>query len=409
MKILILTQYYKPEPLPKAAELAESLSQRGHEITIITGFPNYPSGNVYPGYALRPWSITPDGKIRVVRLPLYPDHSKSALRRMLNYGSFAATASFLGPLFSGAADVMFVFHPPLTIGISAFVISRLRRVPFVYGLGDLWPEAIVASGMIRNPRTIDLLERMERFVYTRAAAVAVVTPAMVDHLVHKGVPREKLHVISDWADEQVYRPLPRDPELAARLGLAGKFNVMFAGQVGIVQKLDTVVRAAELLRHLEQVQFVIVGDGVERSRLIGEAAARGLTNLKFFGLMPSGEMPALYALADVLLVHLSDDPIFRLSIPAKVYAYLACERPILMAVDGIAGELVRMADAGLTCRPEDPVALAETAMTFFHMTLHAREEMGRRGREAFLRDYSRTAVVTKCEALLKDVAGRERM
>jgi colanic acid biosynthesis glycosyl transferase WcaI len=406
MRVAILSQYYAPEPLPKAQEMAEGLRDLGHEVTVITGYPNYPSGRLYPGFRIRPWAVEAIHGIRVVRLALYPDHSRSGIRRIANYCSFALAASLAGPFLCGTPDVMFVFHPPLTIGIAAWVISQVRRVPFVYGVADLWPDAIMAAGMLTSRPAIALLERLERFVYARASAVAVVSPGMVDHLVREGVRPRKLHVITDWADERVYGPVPRDAALAERLGMRGKFNVVFGGQLGILQRLDVVLEAAELLRPHPDVQFVIAGDGVERARLERETAVRHLGNVRFTGRLAAAEMPAVYALADALLVHLSSQPIFRMSIPAKTYAYLACGKPILMAMNGDAAELIRSSGAGLTCPPEDPAALADAVLTLLHMPPVAREELGRRARETFLAQYARSAVLRRCEALLTSVAAR---
>ena len=404
MRILILSQYYAPEPLPKAQELAEGLLALGHTVTVLTGFPNYPHGSLYPGYRIKPWSTGEINGVRVIRLALYPDHSKSNLRRIANYASFASAASVLGTLLCGRADVMFVFHPPLTVGVAAWVISRLRGIPFVYGVADLWPEAIVASGTIGNRLVVRVLERLAKFIYARATVVAVVTPGMAEYLAHKNVAREKLHVIRDWADERLYIPRPRDAALAARLGTADKFNVVFGGYVGIAQRLDIVLDAADILKSHDRIQFLIVGDGVERVRLEREAAARGLANVRFVGSIPSAEMPRVYALADVLLVHLSAQPIFTLSVPSKVYAYMACARPVLMAVLGDAADVIRYGGAGLTCPPEDAAAMADAVLTFFRMPAAEREEFGRNARGCFLKEYSRSVILQKCVALLESVA-----
>lgn len=406
MRVVILTQYYKPEPLPEAHELAEGLRSRGHFVTVITGFPNYPAGRVFDGYRIRPWTRETIEDVTVIRLALYPDHSTSVLRRILNYASFAVMASIAGPAFCREGDVMFVFHPPLTIGVAAYAIATACRIPYVYGVADLWPEAIVASGMLRRSVLVRLLERLERFVYRHAAAVAPVTPAMVDHIAGKGVPRHKLHVLPFWADERIYYPVPPDPILTERLGLAGSFNVVFAGQLGLVQRLGTVIEAAELLRGQNEIQFAIVGDGVDRDRLVQEATARGLTNIRFIPRVPPREMRQIYALADVLLVHLSADPVFRMSVPAKIYSYMACEKPILAAMDGAAAELIQKAGAGLACKPEDPSALASAIAQFYATPLWQRKEMGRRARDAFLHYYSRAVVLARCEELLMNIARR---
>ena len=219
MRIIILSQYYAPEPIPKPHELAHGLRDRGHRVTVVTGFPNYPIGKLYPGYALRPWSVTIANGVRVVRLPLFPDHSASTRRRIVNYTSFGLSGALLGPWLCGAADVLYVWHPPLTIGLAALAISLARRVPFVYAVHDLWPEMAVAAGMLKEGPVVRMLERFERFVYRRAAVVGVVSPAFVDHLAAKGVPREKMEVLTDWVDDSLYRPVPADPQLAEQLGI----------------------------------------------------------------------------------------------------------------------------------------------------------------------------------------------
>ncbi len=409
MKILILTQYYDPEPLPKLGELARGLHERGHEVTVVTGFPNYPQGTLYEGYAIRPWSVENDRGVRVVRLPLYPDHSRSSARRMVNYGSFALSASVLGPALCGGADVMYVWHPPLTIGAAALAIGMARRVPFVYAVHDLWPEMAVAAGMLRDGALTRMLDRFGRFVYRRAAVVGVVSPGFVDHLVVKGVPREKIEVLTDWVDETLYRPVPPDQDLAERLGTAGRFNVVFGGQLGVAQHLDTVLDAARaLLASRPEVQLLLVGDGVERSRLERRAADMGLTNVRFAGRFPAAEMPAVYALADVLLIHLKADPAFRMSIPGKTYPYMACGKPVLAAVEGVTAEIIREGDAGLTCPPEDPGAMAAAIVRLLDMTAEERARMGSSARRTALAKYARSVVLDEHERVLTAVGSGPR-
>ena len=400
MKILILTQFYDPEPLPKLHELAHGLHERGHEVTVITGFPNYPYGKLYPGYAMRPWSIDTADGVRVVRLPLYPDHSRSTVRRMANYGSFALSASVLGPWLCGAADVMYVWDPPLTIGMAALAIGMARRVPFVYAVHDLWPEMPLAAGMLEDGAVVRMLERFGRFVYRRAAVVGVVSPAFVDHLAAKGVPREKIEVLTDWVDEALYRPVPADPSLAARLGTTGRFNVVFGGQLGVAQHLETVLDAARLLESRPEVQLLLVGDGVEQARLERRAADMGLGNVRFTGRFPAAEMPAVYALADVLLIHLQADPAFRMSIPGKTYPYMACGKPVLAAVAGVTADIIRDATAGLTCPPEDAEAMAEAVVRLLEMPAEERVRMGESARRAAVAKYARGVVLDEHERVL---------
>jgi glycosyltransferase involved in cell wall biosynthesis len=408
MRVLTLSQWYIPEPETKVHLLGRDLTACGHQVTAITGFPNYPAGKLYPGYRIhwRQWEQR-DG-VRVLRLPLYPDHSRSALKRALNYLSFAASASLLGPLLSGPADVMWVYHPPLTVGIPAWWIGLLRRVPFVYEVQDLWPETLAATGMVLPAWAVPWISRLAQFIYRHAAAIAVISPGFKRNLISKGVPAEKIHVIPNWADEEIYRPVPRDETLAAEHGLAGRFNVMYGGNLGAAQAMDNVLEAAVRLRDLPKVQFVLIGDGVDEVRLCEIAQERGLDNVRFIGRQPAERMPYFFALADALLVHLKRDPLFEITIPSKTIAYLACGRPILSCVAGDAAEVVQSAGAGLVCPPEDPAALAQAVRDLYAMSADQREAMGHSGRHAFLANYTRAVLVDRYEALLRDVAEKGR-
>ena len=404
MRILVLSQYYAPEPIPKPHELAVGLAERGHQVVSITTFPNYPFGSLYADYPLRPWRWETMDGVRVLRLPIIPDHSRSSIRRILNYSSFMAATSVLGPLGSGPIDVMYVWHPPLTIGLSAWIIGLMRHSPFVYGVHDIWPEAAVATGMIRSRTIVKVLSRLEGFVYRRASAIGVVSPGFKRNLMGKGVPPDKVHVLTDWANEDIYRPVPPDAALAEETGMAGRFNVLFGGNIGLAQALDTVIETAQRLSHIPDIQFVFVGGGVDVARLEALTREKGLANVRFLGRQPAEKMPYLYALADVLLAHFKRDPLFEISVPGKVFAYLACQRPVLMASEGDAADLVKAAGAGLACGAEDPDALARAVLEFYRMSPESRAELGVAGRRAFLQQYSRNVLVQRHEELLLQVA-----
>jgi len=408
MRVLLLSQWYAPEPEIKVHLLAKGLVLRGHQVTSITGFPNYPQGRVYPGYRqrFRQWEEM-DG-VRVLRLPLYPSHDQSAVRRSLNYLSFAASASLFGPVLCGLVDVMWVYHPPLTVGLSAWWIGLLRRVPFVYEIQDMWPETLIVSGMMDDSVAIGWLEKLAQFVYRRAAAITVISPGFKRNLVGKGVPADKIYVTPNWADEEVYRPVSRDDALAAKHGLAGRFNVVYGGNIGAAQGLHNVIEAASLLLDIPEVQFVFIGDGVEQEALQQMVQERGLDNVRFLGRQPIREMPRFFALADALLVHLKRAPLFEITIPSKTLAYLACGRPILGVVSGDPADVIRNAGAGIISPQENPAALAQTVRSLYAMPSAERETMGQAGRRAFLANYTRRVLVDRYEALLKDVAYRSQ-
>lgn len=406
MKILLLSQYYAPEPNIKTPLLAQDLAARGHQVTVLTGFPNYPQGRIYPGYRQRLWQEEWQGQVRVVRLPLYADHSRAAVRRVLNYASFAVSAALLGPALCGPADVMWVYHPPLTIGFPAWVIGLLRRLPFVYEIQDMWPETLAATGMVTASQITAVTAALARRLYNQAACITVISPGFKHNLLAKGVPADKIQVIPNWADEDVFRPLPRDEALAAAHGMSGRFNVVYGGNLGAAQALENVLTAAELLRSQPDIQIVLIGDGLAAAELQQQAAARGLGNLRFIGQQPAERMAHFFALADALLVHLKRDPLFEITIPSKTLAYLACGRPIVAAVAGDAAEVVRAAGAGVVCAPEDPAALARTIRALAALPPAERERMGASGRAAFLAGYTRAVLVDQYERLFERIARR---
>ncbi len=405
MRILILTQWYPPEPAVLLQELAQTLQQFGHTVEVLTGFPNYPTGTVYPGYKVRWRQREMLADVPVVRVPLFPEHSRSGVGRALNYISFAASAALFGLCLANRPDVIFVYHPPLTVGFPAWFLSRLWGVPFVYQVQDMWPETLAATGMLNNIQALRLVGAAARWIYRRADAILVISEGFRRNLLQKGVTEGKIRVIPNWADTEVYTPEAPDRALAERLGLADRFNVMFAGNLGEAQGLDTVVAAAQILREDRTLQFVLVGDGVALESLKRQVSEKQLNNVRFLGRFPTSEMSALYALADVLLVHLRNNPLFHITIPHKILAYMASGKPVLAALTGDAAAVIERAGAGVSCPPEDPNALVDGIRRLRSLSAEARAEMGRRGRLATENEYGRVRLVKQIEATLLAAAG----
>lgn len=379
LRILFLTQWFQPEPLMKGLPFAQALAAQGHIVEVLTGFPNYPGGKVYAGYRVRLWQREEMRGIRVNRVVLYPSHDTSGLRRMLNYLSFALSCLLLGPWLVGKADVIYVYNL-VTLGPAAFWLRFLFGAKVLLDVQDLWPESVTNSGMLPGGAANRLLAAICNGVYRRADWLAVLSPGFKAVLSQRSVPPERIEVIYNWCDEVAQRPSPRDEALAESLGLNGRFNILFAGTMGVMQGLDTVLEAAQHCQQtVPQAQFVFVGGGVDRPRLQAEAARLGLSNVRFLPRQEPEAMGPLYALADALLVHLKDDPLFRITIPSKTQAYLYMGRPIIMAMQGDAAELVRQAGAGLLCPPESPEALATAVAQLAALPLEAREQMGRNG------------------------------
>jgi len=404
MRILLLTQWFEPEPTFKGLLFARELAARGHEVEVLTGFPNYPGGKLYPGYKIRPWRREEIDGISVVRVALYPSHNKSAIGRVLNYASFAVSAALLGAVLVRKPDLIYVYHPPATIALAAMTIGFARRAPFVYDIQDLWPDTLAVTGMLSNKAALALVGGWCNFLYRRARRLVVLSPGFRRQLMERGVPEDKIDVIYNWCADAAAPSAPPDPELASRLGLSGRFNVMFAGTMGVAQSLDSVLAAAALCQQTHpHVQFVFVGGGVDRERLEKKASDDGLNNVRFLARQPISAMAAVMELADVLLAHLKDDPLFAITIPSKTQAYMAAGKPILMAVRGNAADLVIQSGGGFVCEPENPASIAEAVARFAEMTPEQRRGMGENGRNFYQERLSLKAGAAKFETLFTEV------
>jgi glycosyltransferase involved in cell wall biosynthesis len=409
MRILMLSQFFDPEPAVKGLAFARELARRGHDVEVLTGFPNYPGGKLYPGYRLRPWRRETLDGVTVHRVALYPSHDRSAVRRIANYASFALSASVVGPLVVRKPDVAYVYHPPAPVGLPAMVLRALQGCPLVYDIQDLWPDTVASSQMVKGRWILKALDRWCRLVYRRVDRIVVLSPGFQETLIERGVAAEKIDVIYNWADEASLRACPRDEALAQQLGMAGRFNVVFAGTMGIVQALDAVLEAAGICAAtVPDAQFVFVGGGVDKQRLEKRAAELRLPNTRFLPRQPLQTVGGVLALADVLLVHLKDDPLFRITIPSKTQAYLAMGRPVLMAAAGDAADLVERSGGGVTCPPEDPPALADAVRRLRAMEPSQREAMGDRGRQFYDGQLSLRSGVEKFERVFEDALGGRR-
>ncbi|GHG05378.1 hypothetical protein GCM10017783_17430 [Deinococcus piscis] len=374
MRILIISQWFDPEPTFKGVLFARELQRLGHEVEVLTGFPNYPGGKVYPGYRVRPWQREVVSGVPVLRVPLYPSHDGSGVKRAANYLSYAASAT-LGALLMRRPDVAYVYHPPATVALPAVVLRALKGVPFVYDIQDLWPDTLAATGMMENAAVLRGVSRAMDMVYRQAAHIAVLSPGFRQRLAERGVPEHKISVIPNWTNEDKTDLTPPTPERARELGFADKFNVVFAGNMGKAQALDTVLDAAQELRD-ENTRFVMIGGGVEQDRLQARARELNLPNVEFLPRRPPSEIGEILALADALLVHLKDDPLFAITIPGKTQANLRAGKPLLMGVRGDAAQMVKDAGAGVTFTPQDSQALAAAVRELMGLSAQQRAEMG---------------------------------
>ena len=382
IRVLLLTQWFDPEPTFKGMVFARELVRQGFEVEVLTGFPNYPGGKVYPGYRIKLLQREVIDGVQVTRVPLYPNHDQSAIKRVLNYASFAASSLVYGLFMARRADVIYAYHPPLTVGITASLIRLLRRIPVVYDIQDMWPDTLRATGMLNNVRALNAVEAVCQFVYRRVDQIVVLSPGFKRLLMQRGVPETKVKVIYNWADE-VALAAPQG-QLPASFPSADQFRIIFAGNMGKAQALDAVLDAAILLQARgSRVCFVMLGGGVEVNRLKLRTVDLKLHNVVFLPPVPMAEVGTYLHAADALLVHLRKDPLFEITIPSKTQAYMAVGKPLLMAVDGDAADLVLQSGGGVVAESENAEALAGAAEGLASMSSEQLLAMGQRARRYY--------------------------
>lgn len=405
MKILIVSQYFWPENF-RINDLATGLRSREHQVTVLTGQPNYPGGFFYPGYGFFKRSRENYGGVEVIRVPMLSRGNGSGLRLALNYLSFAFFASLFAPFrCRDKYDVIFVYEPsPITVGLPALLLKRLKRVPIVFWVQDLWPESLSAAGSVRSGWILRLVERLVRFIYRRCDLLLVQSRAFFSPVEKLGANRGHILYFPNTSEE-FYRPLQLPNDAPERSEISGGFCVMFAGNIGTAQDFGTILSAAGMLKDHADIHWVVLGEGRMSSWVKEEVSKRGLTdNFRLLGSRPVEAMPRYFSLADVMLVTLKREPIFSLTIPSKVQSYLACGRPIVAALDGEGARIVEEAGAGLTAPAEDPEALATAVLAMYKMTVAERSVMGLRGRAYFEKNFERNLLLVRLDAWMGELA-----
>ena len=402
MRIAYVCHYFAPEPAAPAArvhELSRAWVRAGHQVSVVTTFPNHPLGRIPPEYRGRGWSTERMDGIRVLRCWLYAVPNRGVGRRGLDHLSFMLTALAFGLPRLGAVDVVIASSPTLFSALSALIIARAKRVPFVLEVRDLWPEAIVDLGLMRPGPTVRLLERLAQFLYRRAARVVVVTQAFAERLAAAGVPRAKLAVIPNGADTHFFSPQADGRPTRDALDLDGRFVVAYVGSHGLSHGLGAVLDAAA---QQPDVAFLLVGDGADRDRLVSERDRRQLGNVLMRPSVPKDQVPGLYAAADACLVPLRDVPLFETFVPSKLFEVLAAGRPVIGAVRGEARDILSRSGAALLVDPERGDQLAQ-AVGQLRADPELRIELGRRGRAFAEQHYDRDALARRYLDLLEDV------
>lgn len=410
MRVGILSQWYSPEPGPAAvpAVLARALVARGHQVDVVTGFPNYPTGRVFPGYHLSRHHDEQQDGVSLRRVALYPSHDRSTLRRAANYASFALSASASGLDVLRKADAVWVYNSPATVGLPSWLASRSGGPPHLMHVMDLWPDSIAFSGFASGRSYASMawpLDRWCRFTYSRACAIAGISQGIVDELAQRGVAREKLHYVPVWADEEAFSPRQPDPKLAREMEVEGCFTMVYAGNLGGAQGLERLLTVCSRLRDLAEFRLLIAGTGTEELRLRRLAADLALSNVRFLGRRPAHEIPGLLSIADVSIVCLNNDPLSAVTMPSKLPSLLASSVPVLAVATGEVARLIEAAGCGWSVPPGDVDQLERTMRSVVAGGKDAARTVGAAGRRHYEARLSLRRGVDAIEGLLKDIAG----
>jgi colanic acid biosynthesis glycosyl transferase WcaI len=393
LSVLFLTPYYPPEvgaPQARIYELALRLQQKGHQVSVLTTFPNYPSGVVPKEWRGQLFWKGEDHGIKVYRTWSYATPNKGFYKRILGQLSFVVSSCLAG-LFLPRVDAIIVESPPLFDGFAGVFLSTFKRAPYILNVADLWLDAAVQMGMLRNPRLIRLARQVESYFYRRSAIVFAVTSGVRRDIVDSGILEQKVILFRNAVDTEFFTPLPPQPDVRRELGAKdGDLLVMYAGTLGMAQQVDAIVDAAALFHQdgNSAVQFVFLGDGSEKDNLSRKAQDLGLNNVRFLGVHPKSRMPALLGAADCVLVSVRDLKVLESALPTKMFEAMACCKPVVLAARGEAAEALAEARAGVSAQPGDPVSIHD-AILRLQQQPEQRREMGQNGRLYVLAHFSR--------------------
>lgn len=405
MRILLINNLFQPEPNHlKGLAFAKAMQERGHQVVVLTGFPNYPGGKLYPGYRVR-WTQreTLEG-VPVVRVAMYPSHDRSAIRRSLNFLSLGLSMLLHAP-FLGRFDVCYVYMGPITLMWPAIWIKWFRRSRLVADVQDIWPESVADSGMLNRRLPMLIIRALTQWSYARADRFVVLSHGYQQALERRGFNPERIHVVHNWASEAPGAPVSEVDLDTYRV--PDRLNIVYAGNFGRLQALGTVLDAAAILASRgSRAHFLLVGDGVEQAEITRRIAELGLSNVAVRPRVPAAVAAEIQRRADVLLLHLLQSDLTSMGIPQKVQSYMLAGRPIIAAIDGDAAKLVRDAECGLVCPPADPAALAASVEQMERLSAVERATMGERGRSYYASHLSFEQGVGRVAALLEELTSQ---
>jgi colanic acid biosynthesis glycosyl transferase WcaI len=403
MRLLVVSQFFWPEDF-RINDLVSELIARGHEVTVLTGWPSYPDGYIFPQFAHNPRAFRKYSGIDILRVPLIP-RGNGRLRLAINFVSYAITASLLGPwkLRGRRFDAVFVFMvTPATVGLPGVILARLKKAPLACWVLDPWPEMLEAFNAVRSPALLRMVGKLMSLIYNRCKLILAPSRSVIPQIALHCDDPSRIVYFPNWA-EPIFAGAgePPAPEVPVR---AGAFNVLFAGNIGEAQDFPAVLEAAQILKDDARIRFLLVGGGRMVGWICAEIARRGLQErVLVLGRYPVGRMPSFFRHADAMLVCLKDEPIFRMTIPSKLQSYLAAGLPIVGMLTGECAELIERSGAGLTCRASDARGLAEAIRKLAAMPEPERAEMRRRALALSEAEFDRNRLISRLESWLAEL------
>jgi glycosyltransferase involved in cell wall biosynthesis len=402
MRILFLSHYFPPEvnaPATRTYEHCKQWVKMGHDVTVVSCVPHHPMGKIYPGYKNKLVQVEYKDGIKAIKVLTYIAANQGFFKRTCNYLFYMVMTILIAPFLS-KMDVVISTSPQFFNGLAGFFVSRIKRVPWLLEIRDLWPESILALGAIKNRRVIQLLKAIERFIYCKADHIVPVTNAFKAHILRCGASDERITVIHNGVDLSFFdNALSKNIDYAHRLGVGNKFVAIYVGTHGMAHGLDTILSAAELLKTRNDIVFLMVGDGSERHRLETEITRRQLSNIKMLGQLPKSEMPRLWSISDVSLVLLRKLDLFLTVIPSKIFESMAMKKPIVLGVEGESQKIITAAGAGLVITPEDAEQLADRVVKLSNSPKLCRK-LGECGYQYVSKHFDRNLLAMRFEAEL---------
>jgi len=404
-RLTLITQWFPPEPVVLWQELALELSAKGYQVTVVTAFPNYPYGKIYEGYKQRVFCTEYVGDVKVIRLPVFPDHSNSIVFRGLSYLSFAFSLLMIGSFRIPKSDLMLCYSPPLTVAAMTALIAMFRRVKFILNIQDMWPDTLIASGSVdKDSKITNFIEFFAKWVYSQTEYIVVLSEGFKNHMEKKYQVGNKTLYIPNLTHQLESTSKGVDTGVKTKLGISDEdFIILYAGNMGPAQQLDVIIDAVGRLSSLSSVKVLLLGDGVSEEGLKKKVETQGVSKIIFAGRVPSSDVATYYNMADALILHLKQNDLFKITIPHKIISYLEAGKPIISAVSGEVNSIVERSKSGLICESGNVEAIAECIEKMETLSSTDRLKLGKNGRSFYKQNFSRNFIAASWDGLIARV------